>query len=295
MPDDGETVREKIRYYFPAGVRTGHALCCLLLIVLSGCTSLRQELHPFPEDLARMLENEHCDCSRIEFLGEDEGRYIEDGVVRGRFSYAERKLRVDVDDGFLGLMSHLSSTVTFSEVRQKVDVVNPFDGQGYVMSAVYDGENTRVNIKRGGGDAAELVGHLVSSDTGTIGKRIFRVKEDRRWAGTMEKASVDGETIWHHYPDGAYLVISLDGSHDTKIYQGAVPGKFAGMDVFSGYRSVVFVPRNQDSDYRRDLFLFYSGMVFFQEFSDTVMILPLCLNDEETRNSEECPDWIETH
>lgn len=198
-----------------------------------------------------------------------------------------------MDDGLLGLMSHLSSSTTFSEVRQKVKLLNPFDGREYVMSAVYDGDASRVKIKDDGG--VGMVGHVAANDGGTVGGRVFRVKEERWWAASMVKASINGETRWHQYPGGAYLVIAADGAPDAKIYQGARAGKFAGLDAFEGCRTIVFVPRDQGRDYRRDLFLFYSAMAFYQEFSETIENLPYCLNEEEARQAEECPAWIETY
>ncbi len=265
----------------------------LPVILVSGCASFKQEMHAFPRELAMMMEKEECDCDILEFLGDKEGRLIRGGVVQGAYSYKKKTLRVDVDDS---LLSYLSSTLTIDEVRQKARLVNPFDGQAYVISGVYQGEKPTVTItlKKGSEDAG-TVGRLDSAGHGVIGTRTFQVKEERWWERATAREVVNGEARWHQYPDGAYIAIDSGDEGTTRIFQGAIPGKFAGMDTFVGLRAVAYLPRGRDENYGRDLFLFYFGWLFYETFTDDIMSLPYCLDREEDIVQDGCPGDMYVH
>jgi len=292
-------------------------LSLLAVAVVAGC-AFRQELHPFPEEAAVMIQNEGCDCEVMEFVGEEavtvltsgltarertEGRVSVKGAAPKPYSFTKGPLYVDADPGLLnrsgsvGVERDLVSGKTsassraffkFKGVKQAAELLNPFDGETYRLSAEYDGGPVRVVVEPNSGEGA--VGELASAYSGTINGRAYRLRIVRQWEGTTVEESADREFVWHHYPDGAYIVISNDEGVEVKVFEGANPRQSLGLEAFNGYRSIAFVPRGTPDDLKRDFFLFYYASAFSRELAEAIRLLPRCMDSpEEPGDEEECP------
>ncbi len=296
-------------------------LSLFLLVVfplLSAC-SLNQQLHSFPKEAAALIENEPCDCEAVEFIEEEPELVFDRGLVSREktsgyvlrkdgshqpYSLIKGALYVDKDlnllhiSGRKGIIIEPGSEktetfsrthMTFHGVKQVVDLLNPFDGEEYTLSAGYNGESINVAIENSQNDKTSRVGNIDSAHTGNINGHAYQLNIERQWQGTGEKIHVDGENVWHQYPDGAFFTLSNDEGMEAKVFQGAGTGKMMGMDVFSGNRSIAFLPTGISDTIKRDMFLFYYGIDFFQTFVDDIQMLPGCLNYPEEQSAGECP------
>ena len=291
-----------------------------IAIVISGC-AMKQEFHSFPMEASRMMQDEKCNCEKIEFVETGSKVVFDQGLVprtksegytlhnEGRRSYSlvksalhveeKRNLLTDIAEAAIsGLIAEaLGGTVhsyrTFDEVKQTQDVVNPFDGEQYIFSASSNGRSAIIEVRKKHQDKNNAMGVLVSQHSGDVNGLVYKLSLMRQWDGiTDEEKGADGETVWHQYPDGAYIVLSNEEGLEVKVFQGAIKGKVLGMDAFTGYKSVAFVPKGTHIDIKRDFFLFYYAAEYFQEFVDDVLSLPECLNNSEEPISDKCPGNI---
>jgi len=252
------------------------------LAVLSGC-SLKQEMHPFPREVASLIEQETCDCRQVEIIGNEEGYVLEDGAKK---PYLYQRGRMNVKTGINLILDLIMDERPITRVTQRANLRNPFDGKEYVISGLYDGAGTRVSIQL---KDATRVGWIRKPGLGTIYKRKYETKSTRWWRGSIEKRKVNGETVWHQYPGGGQLVVSDGSGTETKLFQGAVAGKIMGLDTFDKLRTVIFVPKASHPDHLRNLFLFYYGGMFYETFSNDIARLPDCLDDKSDMRPDECP------
>ncbi len=266
-----------------------------------------------------MIENETCDCDTLTFFDEadsvtvfdqglmarekTESYMVFDDARRLPYSFIKGALQVDEDwdplrfAGSVGIVKAFISGETqqisrahhtFNGVEQTAELLNPFDGKTYFLFAKFDGESMSLDISLSPKTTLESVGRLAYAYEGEIYGRQYNIEVVRRWDALSENVKEEGKTVWHQYPDGAYIVLSNDKGDRIKIFRGATTGKVLGMDAFTGYQSRVYLPKRVDNDTKRDMFLFFYASEFSQDFVDDVQRLPDCLNYPEEQGAGEC-------
>lgn len=304
----------------PTDMRADFTIIGCIAIAMSGC-AIKQELHSFPLEAKEMIQNESCNCEKIEFVETDSKISFDNGIVprmksegymrneegiTEAYSYVKSALYVKEDRNLLSdiadavVIGLLTETVggnwhadkTFKGVRQTIDIQNPFDGEKYTLSATSDGRSAIVKIAQRVEDKLIPLGAVISPYSANFNERHYKLKVERQWGSHTYDKEEGGETIWHHYPDGAYMLLMINEEPKVKLFRGAVPGKTFGLASFTGYKSVVFVPKGTHPDIKRESFLFYYGVEFFHDFTDDVMALPECLNKSENDVPESCPPSI---
>ncbi len=298
-------------------------LCIAAAAFIAGC-AFSQELHPFPKEAAVMIESENCDCEVIEFTGEEaetvfvrgrveertEGRVLKKGAAPVPYHFTKGPLYVDEDKALLsrrGSVSKGRDLVTgktslsaetpfaFTALRQAAELLNPFDGAAYRLTGTLLVEGgVRVVVERLSVEGPRVVGETVSAYSGSVYGHDYRLRIVRRWKAATEEESAEREFVWHHYPDGAYIVISNDEGIEVKVFEGANPRRTLGLEAFSGYRSIVFVPKGTTEGLKRDVFLFYYASALSRDITADARMLPTCLKskDEPPDDEEGCPPSI---
>ena len=295
-------------------------VCFILLaaVFLTAC-AMKKQLHPFPREAGRMMGNESCNCDTITLVElatpvtifdqgvvarEKTDGYItfRDGTER-RYSFVKGALYVDEDwnplhiSGSTGVVRDFISGKTrrtsrayrtINGVEQMAELLNPFDGKSYYLFARFDGESIELDIFLTPRPSAKAVGYLEDAYAARIYDRRYQMNVVRQWASASETARVDGNKVWHHYPDGAYIIISNDKGNQVKLFQGATVGKALGADAFVDHKSVVYIPKGVGGDLERDMFLFFYASEFAGEFVDDLENLPDCLNTPEQRGEGGC-------
>lgn len=277
-------------------------ICFFLLaaIFLTAC-SIKQQLHSFPKEAGRMIKNESCDCDTITFfedLNSATGYIKPSDGNRQPYSFTTSALYVDEEWSLLNfnnvvdfVVSFINKEIlqvssTFHGVEQTGELLNPFDGKTYFLFAKFDGKSFSLDISSTPKTPVEAVGYLKDTYSAKIYNRNYQMKVVRQWEGVTEGVKTNGEKIWHQYPDGAYTIISNDSGDKIKIFQGATPGNFMGIDTFTGYKSIAYVPKGAGNDIKRDAFLFLYASEFSQRFINDVQNLPDCLDPPKKQDQD---------
>jgi len=273
------------------------ALLILIVTVLSGCAGVKLESHDFPKEVSSRMLAERCDCDIFEFVEATGGGFVlEDGAEHIQYHVAKTAFEVDVDFISSNLVSLILGQPTFSEVRQTVELLNPFDAQEYTINGVSDNKGMRIVVALKAQADAGTVGKVTANNAATIYGHVYRLQERRWWDDVSDVISVAGKTIFREYAGGGYLRISDEAGDEARIFQGEVLGETPMVSLESMYmdygKSLVFLPRGKDSDYRRDIFLFYHAIDFFQAFLADIQTLPECLANDQ--KPEKCPEllWV---
>jgi hypothetical protein len=112
---------------------------------------------------------------------------------------------------------------------------------------------------------------------GTVAGEVFgrrlSVREHRVWSHSAERTILDGQTVWHQYPEGGHRVVADDRGHLMDLYEGAVPGRLMGLDVFDQPRLIAYLPTAGDGDLERDLILFQIAAFYLERFDDHLRIV----------------------
>ncbi|MDA0791624.1 MAG: hypothetical protein O2780_19485 [Proteobacteria bacterium] len=264
---------------------------------LSGCVST-QQLHPFPSAVMERLDSQTCDCVLIEIVGGSKG--YEKGYVvgssgeRSDFRIAAEALFVDEER-----LKVNSTVLRFRAARQRANLSAPFDQARYVLSATWDGRDSGLTIVQQTADGPEWVGSLTWNDAGHVAGEVFgrrlSVREHRVWSHSAERTILDGQTVWHQYPEGGHRVVADDRGHLMDLYEGAVPGRLMGLDVFDQPRLIAYLPTAGDGDLERDLILFQIAAFYLEGFDDHVSQLPDCLKKDRSVAPSDCPGEIVRH
>ncbi len=295
----------------------------LLLIIftwtLTGC-AVKQRLHPFPVEAASMIQNESCNCEKITF---SEGPAVT--LLDQRMAAHEKIDAVMSQDGHTPVSYHLTISAlhvtekqdlltdigtsilsellvdgnrqrplfprTFQAIRQSVDILNPFDGQQYRLTASSDGHATELALARIHDETTVPVG-MMTADAARINERRYHLTDKRHWQAGWQPVKTAAETIWHHYAEGDYLLVTTNEGEEIRIFQGAAIDDVAGIDTFTGHKGIAFIPAGLPQESRRDVFLFVYGARLFRDLIDTIETLPECLDTTESAIDEECPDHV---
>ncbi|HFE32477.1 MAG TPA: hypothetical protein ENJ17_04100 [Gammaproteobacteria bacterium] len=290
-------------------------LLLVMIALLPACAG-KQQLHAFPREAMRLMKAESCDCERIEFVEgsgdvafrkgalqqKSTGHVQSEDGTRRNYELAKGALYVTEDTALPGTVAievgggiltlGEPSQRRFSRVRQRLDLLNPFDGKRYVLAALYDGRDTQVHIRHRGRSEGPPLGFVVSADAGVIDGKNYTLSRLRTWHDASEERKAKGGTVWHRYPAGAYLVLSAGPGREIKLFQGAQTGKVLGMEAFVGEHSVAYLPRGMGVEERRQFFLFYHANEFRGELLEAIDILPDCLGVPADERMVECPSSV---